>query len=285
MSFKSVHDYVQAMQDGKIVFGQFRKAPSWASVANWWVDLSMAAGNPAANFYASTPLVGATLSRWDSIFHGDNYSPSELYLKKTMLTASAAGMVGQFKLCDYLLYYPFVDMDSLDPQPMDAGVTAVTLPRYTTGAGVQVVAICQAPTAGGGSFNFTYVNQSGATVTSPTNYCGTTGAGFANIVTSQPATVAGYGPFLRLNGGDTGVRQIVSYQSLVSNGGLCCLALVKPLFDMVTYEASTTCELEMLSVRSGAIRIYDGAFLGLLAQTGASVAATTLIGQFEFVWT
>jgi len=33
-------------------------------------------------------------------------------------------------MCDYLLFYPQVDMDSVDPQAMD---NTVTLPRYESG--------------------------------------------------------------------------------------------------------------------------------------------------------
>jgi hypothetical protein len=282
MGFLSIHDWVKAHLDGKVVYGQFRKIPGFASTAQWWSDLSMAAGNPPANFYASAPLVGERLSRWDSIFHGDDKAPSELYLTKALLTTSGAGMVGQFKLCDYLLYYPFIDMDSTDIQAVD---NTKAIERYTDGEGVMVVAVSQAPTLGSGQFTFTYINQAGVQKTSPIQYCGTTSAPLGNIVTSQPATVAGLGPFLKLADNDTGVRSIINFTGIVANGGLCALVLVKPLIDYAVREASTPCEYEMISQRPGVVRIYDGAFLGFMAQTGATVASVPLVGQLTFVWT
>jgi hypothetical protein len=282
LPFNSVHDYVAAMLDGKTVSGNFRKVPGYATTANWWFDLSMASGNPPANFYASTPLFAQVLSRWDSIFHGDNQAPSEMYLHRLYLATSGAGMVGEFKLCDYLLYYPFIDMDSTDQQDLN---NAVALPRYTTGEGVLPVAISQAPSTGSGQFTFRYVNQSGITRTSPVQTGSSSPAQYGSVITGQPASAGQYGPFLTLAYGDTGVRQILSLTNISSNGGLCAIALVKPLLDIPLREASTPMELELLTMRSGAIRIYDGAFLGFLAQTGASVASVPLVGQFDYVWT
>jgi hypothetical protein len=282
MGFFNVNGFVQAALNGKFVSGHFRKIPGWASVANWWVDMSMAAGNPPANFYASTPLIAQRLSRWDSIFHGDLKSPSETYLLRAALVTSGANAAGQYKLCDYLLYYPFIDMDSTDQQLLDN--TAI-IDRYTDGAGVMAIAVCQAPTAGSGQFTFQYVNQNGVTKTSPIQYCGSTSAGFANIVTSQPASVAGLGPFLKLADNDTGIRSILSYTGSVANGGLCCFVLVKPLMDFVIREVSTVSETEMISTRCGAVRVEDNAFLGFLAQTAGSVSAVPVTGQLDFVWT
>ena len=43
---------------------------------------------------------------------------------------------------DYLLYYPFIDMDAAgEDQTMTNGVT---LPRFTDGAGVRMMAVAQA---------------------------------------------------------------------------------------------------------------------------------------------
>jgi hypothetical protein len=101
----------------------------------------------------------------------------------------------------------------------------------------------------------------------------------------MPAVSNMLGPFLSLADGDTGVRRIVSFTGLVANGGLCALVLVKPLIDVTLREASTASEVELLSGRAGAVRIYDGAFLGFLAQTAGSVSAVPLVGQLDYYWT
>jgi len=48
-------------------------------------------------------------------------------------------------LCDYLMFYPQVDMDSLDPQPL---VNDITLPRYESGEGVRMFLVAQYPYVG-----------------------------------------------------------------------------------------------------------------------------------------
>jgi hypothetical protein len=281
MAIKSVSEWVSCPLEGRTYTRQFRKVPGFATTAQWWCDLSMAAGNPPANYYASTPGVAEILSRWDGLCTMDDKSPSETYLAKAMITATSANMVGQYKLCDYLLYYPFIDPDSLDEQTL---TNSKSLERYTDGDGVQVMCVSQAPSTGSGSFTFKYYNQAGVEKTSPVNYCGTTSAPLGSIITSMPAVANMLGPFLKLADGDTGVRSITSVTMAVANGGLFAFVLVKPLIDFYIREASTTCEFEMISMRSGAIRIYDGAFLGFIAQTAASVSALPLVGQLEYYW-
>jgi hypothetical protein len=279
--FANVREYIDAIRGGRETFSTIRKIPSQASTAGQWVDLSMAAGQPIPNYYASDPLTAATLSKYRGIYHGDDKSPDYKFLTEIALATPTAAMVGRYMLLDYVLYYPFIDMDSLDVQTMD---NAVTLPRYETGDGLMAIGVAVAPTIGSGSFTFEYVNQSGVTKTSPTQLCGTSVANIASFVTSQPATVAGVGPFLKLADGDTGIRQINSVTMLGSNGGLMALVLVRPITDIPILEINTVREVSMVHFKPGPPRVYDGAYLGLICCTAGSVAAGTLAGHARFTW-
>ena len=284
MAVTSYRALIDAMLGGAEVNGGFRKVPSQASTAGWWVDLSMAAGNPPPNYYASNPTQAATLNGWRGLFHGDNVSPATKVLTHLGLTTPTAGLVGQYKLLDYLLYYPFVDLDDLTEQDMDNTVVP-SLPRYADGAGVLPMLVCQAPTTGGGSFTFTYVNQSGVTNTSPTIYYSVSSATIASIVTSEPAQAnVGPGPFLKLASGDTGVRQIINVQNIVSNGGLGSLVLVKPLADTAIREINTTSELSFLDRHNVPPVILDGAYLHLIMNCAGSVSAGLLNGYLKCGW-
>lgn len=53
--FRNIRAFADASDDGRTHFCSLRKVPSQATVAGWWADLSMAAGNPPPNYYASTP--------------------------------------------------------------------------------------------------------------------------------------------------------------------------------------------------------------------------------------
>lgn len=279
--FANYGELSSAVTNGQTSFCSFRKVPSQATVANWWVDLSMAAGNPPPNFYASSPAVAAVLEGHKGIFHGYDKAPSYLYLSRMSLQTPTAGFVGQFMLLDYLLYYPFLDGDDTDVQTMD---NSTPLPRYTDGAGVQAIFVCVAPTAGGGQFTFDYVNQDGVTKTSPVHFYSPTAAGISSLLTSQPAGSAGFGPFLRLASGDSGIRSIVSLTNTVANGGLGTIVLVKPLADLAIREIDTPAEFSFADQRSPGPRIYDGAYLHLIVNCAATVAAGTLTGFGQFVW-
>ena len=280
--FGTIGAWADAYDAGRAHFCAFRKAPSQATVAGWWADLSMTSGNPVPNYYAASPLEASVLDGSRGIFHGDDKSPGVMHLASIGLVTPTAGLLGRYMLLDYLLFYPFVDGDDLDTQAM---VNDIALSRYTDGAGVMVMAVCVAPSTGAGKFTFTYVNQDGVERTSPVQSCSTTASGITSIVTSQPA-VAGMpgGPFLALASGDTGVRSIVSVQHIVANGGLVALVLVKPLCDLAIREINTTAERHFITQHPAAPRIYDGAYLGLITNCAGSIAAGTLTGFCNFVW-
>lgn len=281
MTIGSVADYVNAINDGAVAVGHFRKVPSQASVAGWWADLSMASGSPVPNYYAAEPLVFDTLSPYRGIYHGPSVSPSTKVMTHLELMTPTAGFVGQFKVLDYLGYYPFLDLDEGAEQVMD---NTVTLPRYADGDGVMAMLVAVAPTVGGGTFTFNYVDQAGDAKTSPVQYCGTTGASIASLVTSQPATVAGIGPFLRLADGSTGIRRVTSVQMGTLNGGLAALVLVKPLADVYVPEVNTPNEIEWVSRRAGPPVVQDGAHLNLIVNCAATIAAGLLVGRANFAW-
>lgn len=280
--FATVGAWADAFDSGRDHFCSFRKVPSQGTVVGWWADLSMASGNPVPNYYAASPLEAATLDGSRGIFHGADKSPSVMHLAKIGLVSPTAGFVGRFMMLDYLLYYPFVDGDNTDTQTM---VNNVTLPRYTTGDGVRIMAVAVAPSTGSGVFTVTYVNQNGVERTTPAQSCSTTAANIASIVTSQQA-VAGMpgGPFLALASGDTGVRSITSVQFSVPNGGLVALVLVKPICDIAIREVNTMAERHFLTQHPAPPRIYDGAYLGLIVNCSATIGAGSMAGYCNFVW-
>lgn len=281
--FPRIGSVTDAYDAGRWVSASIRKVPSQASTAGWWVDLSMAAGNPPPNYYASSPLEAKLLDPYDGIFHGPDQGTASLHLHKLGLMTPTAALVGQYVLLDYLLFYPFVDADAVgELQTLDNGTASLT--RYADGAGVQVMAVAVTPSTGGGTFTFEYVNQDGITRTSPAQVCATTAANIATIVTSQPA-VAGMpgGPFLALASGDTGVRSITSVTFSVANGGLVALVLVKPIVGLAIREINTMAELHTVQCRPMP-RVEHGAFLGLICNCAGSVAAGTLAGYADFIW-
>ena len=280
--FRNITQLALAESEGRTVSGWFRKTPSQGSAAGYWVDLTMAAGSPVPQYYASSPLEAATLSGMKGLFHGTDKTPYTKFLTDWNLVTSGTGFVGRCELLDYLLYYPFVDGDSLDTQVL---VNDVLLPRYADGAGVQVMAVCSAPTVGGGSFTFNYIDDRGVTCTSPATGCSTVAINIASLITSQPNGSAIMGTmFCRLAEGSKGVRQILSVTNLSPIGGLFALVLVKPLATSCIREINTAVEKNFVSGQAGCPVILDGSYLGMIFNPATSVAANVLTGYLKYAW-
>ena len=110
--------------------------------------------------------------------------------------------------------------------------TGIALPRYPTGAGVQMMAVSVAGRTGGQSFNVTYTNQDGVAGRVTPNVIQNLVSVNGSIVTSDRANANARGPFIPLQAGDTGVRSVEEVTMLGADVGLFALVLVKPLADL-----------------------------------------------------
>lgn len=283
--FRSVKKYTDAWEAGRSFTTHFRKNYTVAAQGNMWLDNSMIGGGPPANYYAATPLTASVLNGTRGIYHGDDKSPASKWLTHWMVMATNANNVTEHMLLDYVLFYPFIDMDDLSTQVMD---NTVTLPRYETGEGLKVIPVCVSASTGGGRFTFEYVNQSGVTRTSPEQDCSTTQSALAtNLVCSHASTfqtLRADGPFVALDPRDSGIKQINSVTFTVSNGGLMALVLVKPLASNVIREGSVASEVEFVTNRAGPIRIYDGAYLNFINRPTIGQQSTQVTGSLSFIW-
>lgn len=300
--FANVGEWADAADAGQGWIASYCKVPSAvATITGQWFDFSTAARNPAPNYYASEPSVAAVLEGYKGIYHGGDVAPASKYVHRwtTMTGASAQNSTAarnvNMILCDYLLYYPFLDMDAAgEDQIME---NTVTLPRYADGEGVRIMAVAQAATLGGGQFTVTYTNQDGTPGrVTPNHFC--PAAQPSGALVSATTIAAGVHPFLTLQAGDTGVRSIESVNFSLANGGLVAFVLVKPLLNQSQVDESrrTTsgtlesfgCATEIEGIRQRAgpgERVYDGAYLMFIGQaTTGSVASAQFCGLLETVW-
>jgi len=290
--FATVSEFANADLLGQCWITQFRKAvASAATTTNAWIDYSYFAGSPAANFYASSPSVAALVEASRGIYV-PTVSPATQHLKSMMVmtanTTTAVNARQRLVLCDYLLYYPFIDTDAIgEEQLMD---NTVPLPRYTSG---RVIAVAQSAASTTGQFTFTYTNQDGVAGRVSQNTYTFAVAGGGQVVSAN-GTGASYNPYCALQLGDTGVRSIESVTFTAAGGGLMALVIVKPLFNgYVTQECRTTTgvaygaadEFMSLIHAAGAPQIKDGAVLNFFAEgTAGSLASSMLVGTLETVW-
>lgn len=298
MAFKTVKAWAASEDEGRSWLTFFRKVPSTTpTLAGQWFDYSTSGGVPVPNYYASTPLEAATLEAANGIYVPEQ--TTKRYIKRSVLMSAASSVTStanqnqSLMLLDYLLYYPFVDLDAAgEEQVFD---NTVTLPRYEDGVGVHIMVVAQAPTVGGGTFTVKYIDTNDVEQTTTTVFCAAAQPSGA-LVTSVRAA-AGISPFVPLNINVRGVKRIVSVTVGVANGGLAAFVLVKP-FQMVyvreesrrptsspTESYGDASETEQIRMRSGTDEIKAGAFLGWIGYgVAGSLASAPLVGMLETFW-
>jgi hypothetical protein len=289
--FRNLRAFADAVDDGHSWISTFRKVPAVTTIAGQWFDFSGAAGNPVPNYFASEPLVAATLDSYKGVIHGPDVAPAKKYIHRlttAIAGAAAAGNVEQI-WCDYLLYYPFIDMDAAGEEQVL--INDVALPRWTDGAGVKMFLLAQAATIGGGQFTVNYTNQAGVAGQVTENmFCAAAqpSGALAHAKTGPGGTL----PFIPLASGDTGVRSVQSITFSVANGGLGALVLVKPTQRHYQREPSATgaegspSEREAFRTMAGVSpEIKDGAFMSFIGRTSAgSASGAAFVGTLETVW-
>jgi hypothetical protein len=297
MGFANIQEWAAAYDAGRGHTTTFRKqVSSAATLANDFIDYTYFSGNPVANFYASAPLVAATLESNKGFY----IPPVENQFLKCINVMSAAAQQNtntnqrqRLHLLDYLLYYPFVDTDAVgELQEMD---NAVTLPRETSGHGVQIIAVGQSASSTVGQFTVNYTNSDGVAGRVSQNTFTKVIAGGGVLVSSTNNAVTGSQLFLELQAGDKGVRSIESVTFTAGGGGLLALVLVRPVlafFSTQECRRTTSGNLESYGAASEFNSIINtpaknisGAVLGIVGLgTAGSLASSILVGTLETVW-
>lgn len=299
MGFRSVGEFVQADDLGCTWTTSFRKTVASATTTtSGLVDMTYYAGSPPANFYASAPYVSALLDADKGLYLPAMQAGQTQHLKSLMVMTNASSATSttnqrqRLMLCDYLLYYPFIDTDAVGEEQLMENTVA--LPRYTAG---QVMVVAQAAASAQGQFTINYTNQDGvAGRVSQNTFTIATLAGGGQIATTSLSS-GGYHPFVELQAGDTGVQSIQSVTFTAAGGGLVALVIVKPVFSAyVTEECrretsgglnsfGSASKFDLLIHQAGCPEIKSGAVLGFLAQGYAgSLASSALVGVLETVW-
>lgn len=280
--FGGIHDVVDAEIDGAVKFSTWRKQPTQTTASGFWFDLSMSPGNPVPQYYAASPGVSVAMrqSTDGGIFHGGAVSPAKKVVREIMaMTVTATAVPMPMILCDYLLYYPFIDESTTDEQTL---TTIVTLPRYTDGAGVQMMAIAVAAQTGGQQFFVTYTNSAGVAGRVSKTVTMSTQSVNGTVVTT--ARTNSGGPFIGLQNGDTGVRSIDSVTMLGIDVGLFTLVLVKPLCQMSIRGIDAPVEIDFLKDFSQCPQVQDDAYLNFIVHPGGTLANAPIHGYAKFVW-
>lgn len=286
MGVNSVQQLVNAELEWRVRMYQWRKLPTQVTTAWYWFDLALSPWNPVPKYwFDATPLVAKQVAQSSDgwLWHWPNTSPQTQYLRMTTaMSNSVTGLPLPLVLCDYLLYYPSVDDSVLDPQTLD---NTVTLPRYTDGKWVQVIAVTVAGRTWGQGFYFTYTNSDGVSGRTSQTVRQNTISAIWTIATSSLSTLWMSGnPFIGLQSGDTGVRSIESVTMLGVDVWLFSLILVKPLASTMIREQTAPVEKDYLIETSDIPEIKDDAYLNFLTCPNGSLNGVTLFGDLQIIY-
>lgn len=288
MGFRNISTFGNAGEVyGREHYSFFHKtgSPVLLSAGNW-ADLSMAPGTPKYNAYVGsqyegTPLVGAGNF---GVYTGP--TPADGMTKHlaewSVQTPGVTFAPATFWLCDFLYFYPLLDMDSTDVQELDNTVTQV--PRYADGAGVRAILVSSVAQTAVASCVMSYQNQDGVDGRISTVYVSSANAGMLQCSVAPSGAVSGCTPFLPLAVGDTGIRKVNTVTVGTSAGGFCHLVLVRPLACIQLREQNTTAEISYLVHRHTLPKILDGACLNFLFGSAAVATSSIIRGHLKFIW-
>lgn len=290
-------DFINAVS----VNGQFKRTdwnknflPTSAAVAGEWHCLANGAGNPAAAtiFNTGTNLafqaVDDTVVSAGGIQHGGNVSPATKHIiNASAYTAAATVAPCILMLVDLLGFYRVTTTTVITAQTLN---NTVTLPRYTSGDGVQAFIFANnavALGAGTPSFTLNYTNSASTSgrVTPTVLPIGKTAAANGLIVYSGNGA-GKFGPFIPQQGGDRGIQSIQSItQSATYTSGEYSIGMCKPLLTLPITTLGVACERDLMNQIPSLPRVYDGANLVWLMYSGAATPINSSIaGHIDFGW-
>lgn len=284
--FRGISDVVDAEREGRSRRYTWRKSPSQVTTIGIWFDITSSPGNPVAKFwFDAPPLIAKAVSQSvdGGIFHGANVSPSQKVIRKFVsMTSTATALPMDMFVCDYLLYYPTIGDDVTDTQTFD---NTVTLPRYTDGDGVMMMAVSLAARTGGSTFNVSYTNSEGVSGRTSQTMTMNGETSIGSIATSGRAVTGSGNPFIGLQNGDTGVRSIESLTMLTpDSGGLFALVLVKPLFQTQIRGVDAPVEKDLLIQGAQLPIVQDDAFISFVCLPSSAVNGTVMMGDMQVVF-
>lgn len=285
MAVQSVKHIIEnCYEGGQHWYQSFRKVFPLATTAGYVADISMGTGNPRPNYYVGDALTATIFNGNYGIWHGGNVAPKTKYLHRVQVYSPSAAFINcAFILCDYLLFYPLIDGDSLEEQVF---TNTQTLPRYTTGEGVKAFLVATNPYTALGNFFFSYTNHAGVSGRT-SKVIGCNNLGTIGTVTSSGINTSVWhtGPFIPLQDPSDGIRSVQSLTFVgAAPGGLHTLVLVRPIAEIYGREILCPAEWDLLTQTGKLPIIYDGAYLNFLVKPNGTLAGLYMQGDLTTIW-
>ena len=297
MGFSSMDTLISKVTtDGQFARLDWNKSflPTTPALAGEWHCLVKGTGNPSTGSIYNTgtnlafQATSESTANAGGIPHGGNVaSATKHILNASAFTAAATTAPCILMLVDLLGFYRVTTVTTITAQATD---NTVTLPRYTTGAGVQAFMWNTNTTAMGAAtpnLSIGYTNSAGTAgrATPTTLPVGKTAA--ANGLILYSGTGLGkYGPFMPLQSGDAGIRSIQTIQNSTSYvSGEYAVGLCKPLLTLPITTLGVAAERDLVNQLPSMPKIEDGANLVWMLYSGAATPVNSSIyGHLDIGW-
>lgn len=263
---------LQAKRDGRGQEIDFVKtAPTAASGGHY--SLWQSAGNPGAGSYSGSKTATQLLRTTQGALAPLSNAGGGKRLFANACAARTSNAAGTLTIWDALLYYAGIDHTTNAAQAL---TNVATLPRYTTGAGLQAfLEVTSALGATAQNVTLGYTNQAGT-------------AGRASVAQAiQASSVVGrlcHGLLsLPLQAGDTGLRSVETATfSAANTGGTSALVIAKRLLSLPVALANVDGEFDAL-LRRSLPQIVDDACLFVTFSAGATATTPSVTGWLDLV--
>jgi hypothetical protein len=284
---------VEAYENGKVHYQRYHKLWAGVFLGAAYHDTAFSLGQPpydprvgtALNFIPSNPT-GHQSVYFPPIGENEERYLAEIEFRTRQDVGSAVSPATAI-FFDLLGYYPLISGDSDSEQYM---INTSSLTRYTDGEGVQMCIVSQiASSTFNNEVDITYTNQNNEVKTTRTAlYVVPSGH-----VCSGISTASSFGPpWIKLQNGDRGVKNVISVKHVSSPGGYHVIYLAKPLCMMNNLGGTLPNNYAMHKRKNIGLedgfkmpRIYDGANISCMTrQTSGSGMSFSYFADFTFIW-
>jgi hypothetical protein len=299
MGFSSQDDLLnQITTNGKIDSLIYQKTTVAAGLAGHWQHMLNSAGTPpAATFGGAELTFTATDNTWSegALQIPDQTSPATKHLLNLGAGVVAAAGAPWFVLPIDLIGYAKLTTTNVSTTGTKTVTmtpisnTAANVDRYANGEGLRMfVASFATMGANAPTMQITYTNTAGTTGRVTTAGCVSTASATNGILLNSGNAANKYGPFLPLQGNDTGVKDIESltWGGTAHASGSVIIGLCKPLSQMIPVPATGLyVPFDFANTLPSFPRLRNGCNLQfLLFGTGATTSAGTVYCSADYGW-
>ena len=289
MAFSSYSDLIAEITAGKAYRMPFQRivVTGATSVAGRWHECFTGGGTGGVGVLTGTAGLGAALSNATagSIPEPNNtVSPDTRHLT-TMLASTAAttAVPGLLTLTDFLYIYPSCIVSTGAGSTISNAAGRPT--RFGNGEGVQVsafvVGVLGAATP---VITVSYTNSAGVSGRTGTLTAGANSLPVGAALSGGGVAALG-GPYMVLQAGDSGVRQIDSYTTATGTTGTVCFVMHRPIATVPLVAANVPGERDFVNQFVSLPRIQDAACLTALLQAGGALTAANVVyGELQAAW-